>query len=127
MFVTAFQPAKPRRRRVRAHEAPASPPPPPPPPPSVSVVSVTALGAFLADWEFSGPVMLSGNAAPELEIDGEGLGFIGPDFVDQVGAAIIRADYSSASGVAAGDAWRVLSAPAGIAPGVLVPAGGNVG
>ena len=89
-------------------------------------MSVTALGAFLADWEFSAPVTLSGSAAAELEIDASGLGFIGPDFVNQVGPATIRADYTSSSGINVGDAWRVLSPPAGISPVVLVPQSGNV-
>ena len=78
-------------------------------------------------WTFSGPVTLAGSAAPELEIDGSGLGFIGPDFVDQVEPTVIRADYSSASGIEPGDAWRVSSAPAGISPPVVVPESGVVG
>ena len=88
---------------------------------------MTALGAFLADWEFSAPVTLSGAAAPELEIDGQGLGFIGPDFVDQVGPATIRADYSSASGINPGDAWRVLTQPPSVTPAVVAPETGSVG
>src|SRR5262245_58139914 len=118
-------PQRPRRRRRGRGSRRASSPPPPPPPP-ITVVSVTAVGAFAADWVFSSAVSLSGDQAPELEIDGGGLGFIGPDSVEQTGAVTLRGDYSSGSGIEVGDGWRILTQPAGISPALAVPAGGNL-
>jgi hypothetical protein len=98
-------------------------------PPLATVVSVVAaISPYQADWIFAAPVTLVGSGggdAPELEIDGEGEGFVGPDSVTQVNSTTIRGDYFSSSGIEAGNAWRVLSAPAHITPPLAVPQSGN--
>jgi hypothetical protein len=110
-----------RRRRI-------VPGAPPAPPATITIVSVTADGsAYGAVWAFSAPIVLSGATVPQLEIDGEGEGFIGPDDVEQIGPSTLGAHYWSSSGIEVGDAWRITAPPAGITPGVVVPQGGNVG
>jgi hypothetical protein len=108
-----------RRRRVTAR-------PPAPPAPSVTVVSATATGVFEVTWVFSEPVTLTGTDVPELEVDGIGLGFTGPDSVTQTGEATLVGDYSSASGIASGDRWRILSEPSALTPALVVPQSGNL-
>jgi hypothetical protein len=114
-----------RRRRSKSARRGGSNPMPPPPPP-ITVVSVTAIGPFEADWEFSAPVSLSGSQVPGLEIDAGGLGFVGPDSVIQVGPTTLRGDYSSSSGLVSGDAWRILTQPATVSPALAVPMNGTI-
>ena len=113
---------RPRHRRVRDEQPSA-----PTPPATVTVVSVSGDGSFYgAIWEFSEPITLDGANVPELEIDGEGLGFIGPDEVQQIGPTRIHGDYFSSSGIEVGDAWRILTPPAHLAPAVSAPQSGNL-
>ncbi len=98
----------------------------PPPPPSITVVSVTATGQYLAVWEFSAPVTLGAANVPELEIDAGGQGLTEADSVVQVGPTVLRADYSTTTGVFAGDAWQITAQPGAIAEQLAVPLSGSV-
>jgi hypothetical protein len=117
-------PPKFRKRRAKPN------PTPPAPAPSVTVVSVTVDDtAYGAVWEFSQEIVLLGGGGgnvPELEIDGEGLGFIGPDEVMQVGPTKLHGDYFSSSGIEIGNAWRVIVQPGNLSPAVMVPESGEV-
>ncbi len=121
-MVPTFQPRKPRRHRARAASAMAAAP-------AITVVSVTAHDQYLADWEFSAPVTLVGGAGsnvPELEIDGGGQGSTGPDSVTQISPTVLRADYSTTTGVFPGDAWQIATQPGTIVQELEIPQSGNV-
>ncbi len=119
-MIPLFQPLKPRVPRKRRDAVPAPSLPAP-----VTVVSVTTHDQYLADWEFSAPVTLTGNNVPELEIDGGGQGMTGADSVVQISPTILRADYSTTTGVFPGDAWQILTQPANIQEQVEVPEEGE--
>ncbi len=112
-------PIKHRRHRgtIRANAASAAP--------AITVVSVTAHDQYLADWEFSAPVTLTGVNVPELEIDGGGQGMTGADSVVQLSPTVLRADYSTTTGVFPADAWQILTQPANIAEAMEIPQQGN--
>src|SRR5687768_7222083 len=112
------KPRHPRKRRSVVFQ--------PPGPSSVTVVSVAAVDGTSAIWVFSAPVTLAGSAAPELQIDAGGAGFVGPDSVSQGGPSSLVAFYGGTGGVFNGDAWRIVTAPPDISPAVAVPESGDV-
>ncbi len=116
-MIPIFQPRKPVHHRARVSPASSAPP-------AITVLSVTTHDQYLADWEFSAPVTLTGTNVPELEIDGGGQGMTEADSVVQISPTILRADYSTTSGVFPGDAWQIATQPAHLAQTLAIPQSG---
>ncbi len=116
-MIPIFQPRKPVHHRARMSPASSAPP-------AITVVSVTTHDQYLADWQFSAPVTLTGTNVPELEIDGGGQGSTGADWVVQISPTVLRADYSTTTGVFPGDAWQIATQPAHIAQTLAIPQSG---
>ncbi len=50
----------------------------------------------------------------------------GADSVTQISPTVLRADYSTTSGIFPGDAWQILTQPANIAQVPVAPMDGRV-